>query len=69
MLKLVKVKTMFGFEMNFRHHQLLEIRQDKKYKNVCHIRTSIRDKEGKPMWFTVEHSAIDVINRYNETKG
>lgn len=67
MSKRMGLRSTFGYSILLRPDQLLIIKPDKKYPNLCHVKTTTM-REGKNVWFTVKHSAKDILTMYRESK-
>lgn len=62
------LKTMHEFYIPLRSVNLLVIRPDKKYKNLCHVKTTLTGNDGKNLWFSVRHSVEQILNMYYACK-
>lgn len=68
MTKKLPLETTFGVIVPLGPDQLITIKQDKKYENVCHVQTTIQTSHGKFTWFTLKHSAKEVLHMYYNCK-
>lgn len=62
------LKTVFDVRVVLSPDRILTIRPDKKYPNICHIGTNMKDKSNRPLWFHVKHSDKEVLNMYYKIK-
>lgn len=68
MAKKICLTSMFGFIIPIRPDQLVSIKPDRKYPNLCHVETSVKNPDGKNTWHSVLHSAEHILNLYSQSK-
>lgn len=66
--KKIVLRTYYDCLVPLRPDQLLAIKQDKRHSNRCHVQTTIKNYKQKYTWFSVKHSAQDVIIMYYRCK-
>lgn len=64
MAKKLLLKTKAEFMVPLKPDSLLVIVQNKKYANMCHIKTTIKDWRGKNVWYSVMHPAKEILRMY-----
>ena len=64
MARKLGLTTKFDCIVPLHPDQLVEIRQDKNYPKLSHVKTTMRNHKGKPIWFSFKHSAKEIIEMY-----
>lgn len=67
-LSRMKLKTVFDHNMEIPYHSIVRIKPDKKYSDITHIKTSLKDHNKRPIWFHVRQSVNEILDMYYECK-